>query len=84
MEGDTPHGGTNRHARPGVTLENCAALQKRLECPPPQTGAVNVWRDSAKKTVKPEPLKPLRQLRPGDVVIVHGERRIVKSVEAWR
>jgi hypothetical protein len=45
---------------------------------------VVVWRDSQKKHVRPEPVKPLRQLQPGDVVIVHAERRIVKSVEAWR
>jgi hypothetical protein len=82
MEGDTPHGGTNRHARPGVTLENYAAIQIWLECPPPSTGAVIVWRDQPKKHVRPEPSKPLRQLQPGDVVIVHGERRIVKSVVA--
>ena len=84
MNEHTPHGGTNRHARPGVTLENCAALQIWLECPSPQTGAVIVWRDGPKKHVRPEPPKPLRELQPGDTVVVHGELRIVKSVEAWR
>lgn len=79
-----PPSNQTNYGRPGLTLENCKAIQIWLECPPPSSGAVIVWRDSPKKHVRPEPLKPLRQLQPSDVVIVHGERRIVKSVEAWR
>lgn len=84
MEGDTPHGGTNRHTRLGVTLENSSAIWIWLESPAPTSIAVIVWRDGPKKNVHPKPVEPLRDIQPDDVVIVHAERRIVKSVEAWR
>jgi hypothetical protein len=52
---ETPHGGTDRHARPGVTPENCSALKIWLETPPPASTAVMVWRDRRTGNVRPEP-----------------------------
>ncbi len=69
--------------RPGLTLENCEAVRIALEVPAPRIEAIIVWRDNPRR-VRPEPLKPLRELQPGDVIVIDGERRFVVSVEPFR
>jgi hypothetical protein len=68
---------------PSLTLENCQAVRIELEVPAPCIEAIIVWRDNPLR-VRPEPLKPLRELLPGDVVVIDEERRIVVSVEPFR
>jgi uncharacterized Zn finger protein len=78
-----PPGGRPHHEPPTLTLENCQAVRIGLEVPAPRIKAVIVWRDGPRR-VKPEPLKPIRQLVAGDVVVIDGERRIVTSIEPFR
>lgn len=47
--------------------------------PPSASEAIIVWRDRP-RWVRPEPLKPIRELETGDAVLIDGERRIVVSM----
>lgn len=84
-----PCGMTTLHATPsfwgrlGLTLKNCSALRIVLEVPAPRIGAIIVRRDRPRR-VKPDPVKPIRELEAGDVVVIDGKRRVVVSVEPWR
>jgi hypothetical protein len=80
----TPEPSNQTHFdKPGLTLENCQAVRIVLEVPAPRIEAIIDWRDRPRR-VKPDPVKPIRELKAGDVVVIDGKRRVVVSVEPWR
>lgn len=53
------------------------------EVPAPRIEAIIVWQDRPRR-VKPDPVKPIRELEAGDVVVIDGERRVVSSIKTFR
>ena len=77
------HISRNSQARAGVMLENCEAIQFTFE--PDDLCTIIVWRDRPKLTRPEDASKRLRDLRPGDAVVLpSGERRIISRVEIYR
>ena len=73
----------HRLARAGVTLDTREALQFTFE--PDGLSTIIVWRDKPKWTRPEDSSKRLRDLRPGDVVVLRdGERRVISGVEIFR
>ena len=73
----------NSQARADVTIENCEALQFTFE--PDNLSTIIAWRDQPKWTRPEDTSKRLRDLKPGDVVILrNGERRTISRVEIFR
>lgn len=69
--------------RPNLTLDNCESVEVWLATEPPQSTQVIVHRDR-KPLIRPVPLKPIRSLRAGDLVVFDGEKRVVARVGAYR
>jgi hypothetical protein len=68
---------------PSLTLDNCQAVTVWLETSKAGSESIIVWRDRPRR-VRPDPVKPIRELVAGDVVVIDEERRIVVSVEPFR
>ena len=74
----------DRDARSDVTLENCHIIKFEFSADHGSIERVNVWRH------EPFILRPLRNVdrirdvRPGDVVLLDGRRRRVRRVIVYR
>ena len=66
-----------------LTLDNYVSVEVWLVTEPPRSTMVIVSRDS-KSLIKPLSKKPIRELRPGDLVRFQGERRIIESIAPYR
>ncbi len=68
-----------------VTLENCHALQFRLQSRGGEASrSIIVWRDRPKHVRPVDPRKRLRDMRPGDRVVFIGKEETVVAVEVYR
>jgi hypothetical protein len=74
-----------RYVSKSVTLENCQAIRFYFD---PPIGSVEhsviVWRNRPAKMKPLETVKRLRDLRPGDKVIVNGKTETMIAVEIYR
>jgi hypothetical protein len=79
---------TSLHSTPsaecsGLKLENCQAVRIEVDVMAPRIEAIIVWRENPRR-VRPEPLKPMQELEPGDVIVIDGEWRGFAGVEPFR
>jgi len=82
MDTDNLDATRNPLARSDVTIDNCESLQFTFE--PDGLSTIIVWRDKP-RTRPADPSKRLRDLGPGDVVVLPGgERRTFSGVEIFR
>ena len=73
-----------RYCRPDVTLETCSAVQFQLTPGAPWRSII-IWRDPPQNTFRPvDRTKRLRDLRPGDEVIVKGKRETIYEMYIYR
>ena len=82
---DLPDGVTrDRYCSPLVNLENCHALYVELERFEDKRFQFMYWRRIDSSPQLQTNKKRMRDLRPGDIVVFEGWKRVVRLVQVFR